>query len=157
MSPSELLRETGLQVSTRQFRRYMANRIITGIRRGKRGHYVVVGPVTPKRIAEIQRRVLHFRCGPGRKRLKYIPPVPLKSRAFRDVTFSRVNLAGALTEFGWWMDQSEPVDRWSDAKKREVLRELIPAAVVAARLANDLQQEIPKWDGTKHQLCQFRS
>ena len=57
MSPSELLRETGLQVSTRQFRRYLASGIISGVRRGKRGRFVVVGPVTPKRIAEIKQKI----------------------------------------------------------------------------------------------------
>ena len=55
------------------------------------------------------------------------------------------------------MDQSEPVDTWSDAKKRDVLRELIPTAAVARRLADDLKQEIPHWDGTKIHLRRLRS
>ena len=127
MSPSELLRETGLRVSPGQFRRYMASGIIPGVRRGKRGRFAVVGPVQ------------------------------LKRSALTNVRFSRLNLAGTLIEFGWWMDQSEPVDTRSDAKKYDVLRELIPAAVVARRLADDLKQEIPDWDGTKTQLRQLRS
>src|SRR2546421_5368804 len=100
MSPSELLRETGVRVSTRQFRRYMASGIIPGVRRGKRGRFVVVGPVTPKRIAETKQKILKFRCAPGRKRLKYFPPVQLKRSVLTDVRFSRLNLAGMLIEFG---------------------------------------------------------
>ena len=156
MSPSELLRETGLRVSTRQFRRYMASRMIPGVRRGKRGRFVIVGRVTPTRIAEIKRRISKFRCAPGRKRLKYVPPFEFKRTELSDVRFRRVNL-GMLVEFSVWMQQSDPVDTWSDAQKRDVLCELIPVAVVARRLAADLKQEIPGWNGTKIQLKQFRS
>ena len=52
--------------------------------------------------------------------------------------------------------QSDEVDMWSDEKKKEVLRELIPAAIVAIRLANDLKVALPKWDGTKAQLQRLR-
>jgi hypothetical protein len=134
----------------------MASGIIPGVRRGKRGRFVVVGPVTPKRIAETKQKILKFRCAPGRKKLKYVPPVQFKRRVLGDVRFSRLNLAGILIEFGSWMDQSAPVNIWPETEKRDVLRQLIPAAVVARWLADDLKQEIPDWDGTKSQLRHFR-
>jgi hypothetical protein len=48
MCASDLLRKTGLKMSTRQFRRYLASGIIPGVVRPKGGHFAVVGPVTPK-------------------------------------------------------------------------------------------------------------
>src|SRR5204862_412939 len=74
MSPSELLSETGLRLSTRQFRRYMAAGIIPGVKCGKRGRYVIVGPVTAARIARTKERIRKFRGRSGRKRLRYVPP-----------------------------------------------------------------------------------
>jgi hypothetical protein len=157
MSPSELLRETGLRLSTRQFRRYMAAGIIPGVKCGKRGRYVILGPVTPARIARTKERIRKFRGRSGRKRLRYIPPAAqTKFRRRQDFRFRRLNLSGILIEFGRWMDQSDPVDMWSDEKKKDVLRELLPAVIVAIRLANDLNVALPEWDGTKAQLQRFR-
>jgi hypothetical protein len=135
----------------------MANGIIPGVIRGKSGHFAVVGPVTAKRVATTKKMILKFQCKSGRKKLGYVPPVQGKIRELADVRFTRINLAGILIEFGEWMNQCEPLKAWSEAKKRDVLRELLPAAVVATRLAKDLQQKIPEWDGTKHQLHRFRS
>src|SRR5436309_3390604 len=99
MSPSDLLRETGLKVSTRQFRRYLAGGLISGVRRGKRGRYIVVGPVTPKRIAGIKKRIAHFKCRPGRKRLKCVPIVRQKFDGVENVRFPRFNLHISMEEF----------------------------------------------------------
>ena len=157
MSPSDLLRETGLKVSTRQFRRYLAGGIIPGVKRGKGGRFVIVGPVTPARIATIKCRLRKFRCAPGRRRLKHVAPVHLKGNKFVNVRFSRLNLAGILIEFVWWMNQCDPIKVWSDEKKCQVLRELIPAAAVARWIANDLNENIPEWDGTKIHLQRLQS
>jgi len=157
MSPSELLSETGLRLSTRQFRRYMAAGIIPGVKCGKRGRYVIVGPVTAARIARTKERIRKFRGRSGRKRLRYVPPAAqTRPTRLHDFKFTRLNLSGILIEFGWWMDQSDEVDMWSDEKKKEVLRELIPAAIIAIRMANDLKVALPKWDGTKAQLQRLR-
>ena len=93
MSPSDLLRETGLKVSTRQFRRYMAGGVIPGIVRSKGGHFSVVGPVTQTRLSVIRKRVLKFRCKPGRKKLNYVPPVETKKRSADGRSVSRIEPA----------------------------------------------------------------
>ena len=152
MSPSDLLRATGLHVSTRQFRRYMASGIIPGVRRGKRGRFVVVGPVTPRRIARTNELIRKFRCAPGRKKLRYVPPAKADKRSLSEIRFRRLNLAGILIEFGWWMNQCEPLKAWTTTKKREVLHELTPALAVGLRLSRELKQALPEWDGTKEQF-----
>lgn len=156
VSPSELLREIGLNVSTRQFRRYLAGGIIPGVRRGKRGRYAIVGPVTQKRLEEIKMRILKFRCRPGRKKLNYLPPIRIKSRKPTDVKFPRFNLHASMIQFEWWMNKCEPLDFWPEGKKRGVLKEIMIAAAVGLRLADNLEQEIPLWDGTKTHLDKLR-
>jgi hypothetical protein len=133
----------------------MASGIIPGVIRKKRGHFAILGPITPERIATIKQRILKFRCRPGRKKLKYVPPVQT-SRGLADARFSRLNLAGILIKFEWWMNQCQPLAAWPDVKKRRVLEELVAAAAVALRLADDLKEEIPRWDGTKTQLARLR-
>lgn len=156
MSPSELLRQTGLHVSTRQFRRYLAGGLIPGVVRGKGGHYAVKGPVTPARIARIKERILKFRGRPGRKKLRNIVPVNITNRKRTDVKFPGFTLGGSMIEFQWWMNQCDPLDSWTDAEKRNVLGELVVPAAVALRLADDLKEEIIRWDGTKGQLARLR-
>jgi len=131
MSPSDLLRKTGLNVSTRQFRRYLASHIIPGVVTSKGGHYAIVGPVTPRRLINIRRRISRFRCRPGRKKLKYVAPI---GKDPNDVKFSRLNLHRSMIEFAWWMDNCDPLETWSDEKKHTVLEEL---RIAAARLPID--------------------
>jgi hypothetical protein len=157
MSASDLLLRTGLNMSTRQFRRYLASGIVPGVVRRKGGHFAVVGPITPKRIATIKDLILKFQLAAGRKRLGYLPPVHDKRRGLTDVRFSRLNLARIIIEFGWWMNQCEPLKMWTDTKKREVLRELVPACAVGIRLASELKEQIPEWNGTKEQLRALRA
>jgi hypothetical protein len=88
--------------------------------------------------------------------LRYVPPANTEKRSLSDIRFRRVNLAGILIQFGWWMNQSEPLKSWTDPKKSDVLRELIQAAAVAVRLARDLKRKIPEWDGTKEQFRNLR-
>lgn len=156
MSPSELLRRTGLSVSTRQFRRYITGRLIPGVVRRKRGHYVVVGPVTPARIARIRENIIKFRCKPGRKKLRYFPPVGNEKETLFSGRFPPWNLYTSMISFEWWLNKCDPLHTWSDAKKSEVLKELTLAAAVALRLANDLKQKIRPWDGTKTDLKALR-
>lgn len=99
MSPSELLLRTGLSVSTRQFRRYMVGGLIPGVVRRKRGHYVVIGPVTPARITRIRENIIKFRCKPGRKKLKFFPPVQKKKETRFSGRFPPWNLYTSMVSF----------------------------------------------------------
>jgi hypothetical protein len=130
----------------------MASGIIPGVKRRKRGHFALVGPITPRRIATINERILKFRCKPGRKKLRKVPPIQDESRDLTNLRFSRLNLNGILVEFAWWMNQSDPLKTWTTSKKREVFRELIPAIAVGVRLSHELGEPLPKWDGTMEHL-----
>lgn len=156
MSPSELLRRTGLSVSTRQFRRYMAGGLIAGVVRRKRGHYVVIGPVTPARISRIRENIIKFRCKPGRKKLKFFPPVQKKKETRFSGRFPPWNLYTSMLNFEWWLSKCDRLETWSDTKKLEVLKELTLAAAVGLRLANDLKQDLRPWKGTKADLKALR-
>ena len=148
MSPSDLLRKTGLPVSTRQFRRYMKGGIIPGVIRGKKGHYRIVGPITPKRIETIRQRVRKFRSKPGRKKLKNLPPIHKNRSTSATRTRRWFSLPRIIMELKGWMRQCAPLEQWPDQKKRDVLREMIAPAAVALRLAEEMQIRIPAWNGT---------
>jgi hypothetical protein len=134
----------------------MAGGIIPGIVRSKGGHFSVVGPVTPERIARIRKRVLKFRCNPGRKKMRCVPPVQGKRAKLADVKFPRFNLSASMIDFEWWMAKCDPLEIWTDRNKGDVLQELTIAAAVALRLAEDLKQRIQPWDGTRKHLDRLR-
>lgn len=95
MSPSDLLRETGLTMSMRQFRRYFPH--LDGVVRGKRGHYRVVGPVTEARLQRIRDNVAKL----GRtKSRRPRPPSTNPRRAGR--TAGVVTIEGILAQFDLW-------------------------------------------------------
>jgi hypothetical protein len=116
----------------------------------------VVGPITPARIARIRENIVKFRCKPGRKKLRYLPPVQNRKETLFSVRFPPWNLYTAMVNFEWWLSKCDPLETWSDAKKIEVLKELTLAAAVALRLAKDLNHEIRPWQGTKTDLKALR-
>ena len=134
----------------------MAGGLIPGVVRRKRGHYVVIGPVTPARITRIRKNIIKFRCKPGRKKLRFFPLVQEQKGNRFSGEFPPWNLYTSMISFEWWLSKCDPLEAWSEAKKLEVLKELTPAAAVALRLANDLKQEIRAWEGTKTDLKVLR-
>ena len=61
-----------------------------------------------------------------------------------------------MLEFEWWMSRCDPLEMWPDEKKRDVLQEVLVAGAVAARLADELKQKVPRWDGSKKHFDALR-
>jgi len=80
----------------RQFRRYLPQ--LEGIRKGKGGHYYVVGPVTPARLARIREQIAARqstqRKRGGETRRIYRPATSRKAGI--------LTIEGIMVEFGSW-------------------------------------------------------
>ncbi|HEY5706313.1 MAG TPA: hypothetical protein VIS96_12130 [Terrimicrobiaceae bacterium] len=121
MSVSDLLRETGLRIGERQFRRYLALNALDGIARTKGGHYYVVGPVTPERIERIRNTVFSLKRRPGRP-----PPRPSNRPKFSG-SGGIATIEGVRGLFDLWANQvAGKWKAWPADKQERLFKEIKP-------------------------------
>jgi len=131
MSPSDLLRETGLTLSIRQFRRHLPK--IEGVKKGKGGHYYICGPVTADRINRIRTQIEKLMRQPA-KRWKSRAQIGNPSRKAGVLT-----IEGIMVDLGLWLRTVDVTAMDSDtlAQLLTVLQPISDTYLVAARLIQE--------------------